>query len=96
MIKDMSANHPVSQGTPSEKFTALNTSTYQNIVTRIGIQYIVSDILPIFTMLYHSSSAIIPQKILLIYEIFILVRPMMAPTPICMRSRMSGGIDIGD
>jgi hypothetical protein len=37
MRKDMRENPLVSQGTPSEKFTALNTSTYQKIVIRIGI-----------------------------------------------------------
>ena len=41
MIKDIHANPPVSQGTQSEKFTALKTSTYQNIVTRRGKRNIV-------------------------------------------------------
>jgi hypothetical protein len=36
MINDMSENPPVRPGTPSEKFTALNTRTYQKTVMRIG------------------------------------------------------------
>jgi hypothetical protein len=39
MINDMSEKPPVRPGTPSEKFTALNTRTYQNIVTKIGKRY---------------------------------------------------------
>jgi hypothetical protein len=37
MTNDMSANPPVRPGTQSEKFTALNTSTYQKIVRRRGM-----------------------------------------------------------
>jgi hypothetical protein len=38
-MKLMRANPPVSPGTQSEKFTALNTTTYHRIVTKTGIQY---------------------------------------------------------
>ncbi len=36
MINDISENHPARPGIQSEKFTALKTSTYQNIVIKIG------------------------------------------------------------
>lgn len=36
MMNDISENPPASPGTQSEKFTALKTSTYHNIVIRIG------------------------------------------------------------
>lgn len=38
IMKLIRANPPVSPGTPSEKFTALKTTTYHIIVTIIGIQ----------------------------------------------------------
>lgn len=37
IMNDIRANHPVSPGTQSEKFTELKTSTYQNIVTISGM-----------------------------------------------------------
>ena len=95
MMKLINANPPVSPGTPSEKFTALNTTTYHIIVTMIGIQYIVIAKSPIERLQNQSSSGKIPPNILLIYEILILVSPMRAPTPICIKSLAIGGTLIG-
>lgn len=39
VINDIKANPPVIPGTPSEKFTALNMSTYQNMVIKTGRIY---------------------------------------------------------
>lgn len=91
----MSENPHVSQGMPSEKLIALNTITYQTMVTTIGIQYMVIVHSPKTKVLNQLSRFMMPPNIWEIYEILMLVSQMMAPTVICMIRRAIGGILIG-
>ena len=87
MRKDVSTSQDVSHGITSLQLIELKTKTYQEIVKISGI----IKILYSHHCRKYSSSLITQPKILLIYQILILVIQIMAQIHICITKRKIAG-----